>query len=96
MTRRRRAAAVLALLLLLALLLSAAFMLLHGAHGCDGEHCPLCALLFRAERLFGGLALMLLVLCLRLRFRFVFLRRVWAALCRALFTPVSLRVKLTN
>ena len=88
-----RTALLLAVLLLAALLLSCLLPALHSHEDC-GEHCPVCGLILRAERLLSGLALGLtLCLCvLPAACALGALRQ--CALRRA--TPVLLRVKLTN
>lgn len=88
-----RTALLLAVLLLAALLFSSLLPALHSHEDC-GEHCPVCGLILRAERLLNGLALgpalclgALLAACAAGALRQSALRRA---------TPVLLRVKLTN
>ncbi len=96
MRTKRRAAAALAVLAVLALLLSAALAVLHSDGDCAGEGCPVCgqiAALARLSRLISAAAAVILSASLLS----ALLREQRRGRPRfAAWTPVSLRVKLSD
>ena len=94
---RRAIVIVISCLFILMLLFSHLFILAEADHDCSGENCPICEVILIAEKTLRGISLLICAAAIAALAVVAAIRlRGEAAFGAFRFTPVLLKVKLTN